>query len=422
MYGATGMMKILSWEELKEVSNKLPSPDLVNGPNTSQATLRLFGRPEDEVRVTLFRDHHAWCPYCQKVWMFLEEKQIPYRVRKVTMFCYGEKEAWYKKICPNGMLPALTLDDKLITESDRIIASLEGAFGPLGTPFEDPGVRQLRRLERQLFSAWCYWLCQPSRSSEEEERGKQNFIRQAMRMEDALGQTSGPFFLDSFSVVDCVFLPYVERMNASLFYYKGFTLRDARVFPRITAWFEGLEARQTYRGTQSDFHTHCHDLPPQMGGCFEREDDDEQASCKHRVDSCTDFEIPESGIQETNTDRLAALSRFIRHKDSILEANPVKSQDLDAAFRTALSWMVKDEHNGCEKGQDRIPPVTPGTEVGLRYVRDRINVPRDMGLWSARRLRQALEVVAKTSGSTKQGPPIPEEHRRDQDPSRFKKG
>ena len=35
------------------------------------------------IRVTLFRDHHAWCPYCQKVWLFLEEKQIPYKVRQL---------------------------------------------------------------------------------------------------------------------------------------------------------------------------------------------------------------------------------------------------------------------------------------------------------------------------------------------------
>ena len=47
------------------------------------------------------------------------------------MFCYGEKESWYKKICPNGMLPALELDGKLYTESDRIIGVLEGAFGAL---------------------------------------------------------------------------------------------------------------------------------------------------------------------------------------------------------------------------------------------------------------------------------------------------
>jgi glutathione S-transferase len=64
-----------------------------------QATLRLFGQTEADVRVTLYRDNHAWCPYCQKVWLWLEEKQIPYKIEKVTMFCYGKKEAWYKQNC-----------------------------------------------------------------------------------------------------------------------------------------------------------------------------------------------------------------------------------------------------------------------------------------------------------------------------------
>ena len=28
-----------------------------------------------------------------------------------------------------------------------------------------------------------------------------------------------------------------------------------------------MEKKTTYLGTQSDFHTHAHDLPPQMGMC-----------------------------------------------------------------------------------------------------------------------------------------------------------
>jgi len=72
--------------------------------------LRLFGHNESDVRVVLYRDHHAWCPYCQKVWLWLEEKQVPYKIEKVTMFCYGEKEPWFKKIVPSGMLPALSID------------------------------------------------------------------------------------------------------------------------------------------------------------------------------------------------------------------------------------------------------------------------------------------------------------------------
>lgn len=47
------------------------------------------------------------------------------------MFCYGNKEKWYKKIVPNGMLPAIELDGKVQTESDDILNVLENAFGPL---------------------------------------------------------------------------------------------------------------------------------------------------------------------------------------------------------------------------------------------------------------------------------------------------
>ncbi len=146
----------LTWTELETLTNW--TIDNVNGPTNSQAILRLFGHQESDVRVTLYRDNHAWCPYCQKVWLWLEEKQIPYRIKKVTMFCYGEKERWYKKIVPSGMLPALELDGRIITESDDILLALEAAFGPLTHPMKDAKVVPLRQLERLLFRAWCTWL------------------------------------------------------------------------------------------------------------------------------------------------------------------------------------------------------------------------------------------------------------------------
>ena len=254
----------LSWQELETLTDY--AIDRVNGPTNAQARLRLFGQDESAVRVTLYRDNHAWCPYCQKVWLWLEEKQIPYRIEKITMFCYGKKEAWYKRKVPSGMLPALELDGRLITESDDILLALERTFGPLAYGMQDRQVMPLRQLERLLFRAWCYWLCYQSRSPREEQHNREQFIQVVAQVEDALSQTPGPFFLDTFSTADVIFTPYVERMNASLYYYKGYSLREEN--PRLSAWFDGLESRSTYRGTQSDFHTHVHDLPPQMGGCY----------------------------------------------------------------------------------------------------------------------------------------------------------
>ena len=62
------------------------------------------------------------------------------------------------------------------------------------------------------------------------------------------------------------------------------------------------------------------------------------------------------------------------------------------------------------------PPA--GSDVALRYLRDRINVPRDMSIYAAKRLRQSLEDTAALVGDM-QGTPIPFKHRRDQDPINF---
>ena len=75
-----------------------------------------------------------------------------------------------------------------------------------------------------------------------------------------MSSTSGPYFLDKFGVADCIFTPYVERMNASLFYFKGYDLKKQH--PKLGEWFDAMETRVCYRGTQSNFHTHSHDLPP----------------------------------------------------------------------------------------------------------------------------------------------------------------
>ena len=55
----------LTWEQLAELTDFKIDP--INGSTNPQSTLRLFGQTEADVRVTLFRDNHAWCPYCQKI-------------------------------------------------------------------------------------------------------------------------------------------------------------------------------------------------------------------------------------------------------------------------------------------------------------------------------------------------------------------
>ncbi len=393
----------LSWQELESLTDF--QIDTVNGSTNSQARLRLFDRAEADIHVTLYRDNHAWCPYCQKIWLWLEEKQIPYRIEKVTMFCYGEKESWYKRKVPSGMLPAIELDGNIITESDDILIALEGIYGVLGKGMTDPQVLPLRQLERQLFRAWCSWLCRPVSLRRTEEYNREQFTDVVAMVEAALGNTPGDYFLAEFGTADVIFTPYVERMNASLYYYKGYSLREEN--PRLGAWFDAMETRSTYRGTQSDFHTHAHDLPPQMGGCFGN-NEPQRLINQARVDNGPWAGLPDVNYPEPENVRAEALHRMIKHHAKIIRVNPADDKLFDEALRCALTQMMT--------GEVCMPP--PGTDSALRYLRDRISVPRDMSIYAAKQLRQSLEETAALVGDG-QGSPIPFNHRRDQNPANF---
>ncbi|NEP33497.1 MULTISPECIES: glutathione S-transferase family protein [unclassified Moorena] len=395
----------LTWQELEALTDF--QIDTVNGATNAQSCLRLFGFTESDIRVTLYRDNHAWCPYCQKTWLWLEEKQIPYRIKKVTMFCYGKKESWYKQKVPSGMLPALELDGNLITESDDILIGLERVFKPLEQSMKDPAVINLRQLERLLFRAWCTWLCYPTRSSKEEQNHQDQFVKVVEMVENALSSTPGPYCLDQFGTVDVIFMPYVERMNASLYYYKGYSLREEN--PRLAAWFEAMETRPTYRGTQSDFHTHVHDLPPQMGGCWPN-DKPQTLINQARVDNGPWEGLPDVTYPEPETSRTEALQRVLKHRTNIIRVNPADETLFDPALRCALTHMIT--------GETCMPPL--GSDPALRYLRDRISVPRDMSIYAAKRLRESLEKTASLVGNG-QGSAIPIRHRRDQDPANFAK-
>ena len=326
------MRSPLSWTELESLADFYL--DLQNGPTNSQSRLRLFGQAEEQVRVTLYRDHHAWCPYCQKVWLWLEEKQIPYRIEKITMFCYGQKEDWYKKIVPSGMLPALKLDDRIITESDDILLALEQAFGSLYKSMMDPDVLSLRKLERQLFGAWCRWLCSRPLFPQQEQQNRQKFLEVVDLVENALSRTFGSYFLEQFSTVDVIFIPYLERMNASLYYYKGYSLRQAN--PLLGQWFEAIETRSTYRGTQSDFSTHAHDLPPQMGGCWSNAESQTLLN-QARVDDGPWFGLADVGYSEPENSKVEALYRVLKHRTNIIKVNPAPDILFEQSLRCALT-------------------------------------------------------------------------------------
>jgi glutathione S-transferase len=159
-----------------------------------------------------------------------------------------------------------------------------------------------------------------------------------------------------------------------------------------------------------------------MGGCYASRTA-EQEHLADRIDAGLwplALPDPETSLPAPDDAARQALGRVVRHAPTLVArmaaatgGDPVR---LDLALRTALQQLLPDAANSAVAAA---PP--PGTAAGLRYLRDRISVPRDMDLHAARHLRAALEATAGRDPADPgaQGPPLPVQHRRDQDPAPF---
>lgn len=396
--------------------------------------LRLYSpntKPEDDVAVTFYRDSASWCPYCQKVWIALEEKRIPYRVEKINMRCYGDKPREFLRLQPSGNIPVARIHGKVYGQSNDILYALEEDFPKhksLRPPVEQQARAQsLLRLERELFSAWMHWLTGSASS-------KATFLEVLNRVEQEL-QKRGPFFLgDEITLVDVMFAPFLERMAASLCYYKGFVLRvpqgSATNFPGVNRWFTAMEGCPSYRLTKSDYYTHAWDLPPQLGGCTREADGAPYERAINGQGNAWQLPLEPNlgGIEpdwtwiSTDEARRQAVERVTGNAQAIVsfaargagkpgmppvvaplaDPNAEPSVPVMGAVDATMRLVCLAILHGVESQNERMSSTastivskgdaafSDGVLASLEYVRDRVGVPRDMTLPAARQLRAHL--------------------------------
>tara|TARA_Y100001968_G_scaffold248681_1_gene233265 strand:- start:77 stop:529 length:453 start_codon:yes stop_codon:yes gene_type:complete len=149
-----------------------------------------------------------------------------------------------------------------------------------------------------------------------------------------------------------------------------------------------------------------------MGGCFTFSNSTQQLFAQ-KIDIGSGLgHLELAGLKEDKKSEKEfeeiALARVIKHKERIIEISPMKNKLFDQPLRAALTSMISKS----------LCPPNERSASALRYLRDRISVPRDMPLLSGRLFRQALERTANIDSSNL-GPAIPTRHRLDQNPIQF---
>ena len=109
------------------------------------------------------------------------------------MFCYGQKETWFLDKVRSGKLPAIEFKGQIVTESDNIIAFLENEFGALGSFITSSHLKKTRELEREIFRAWCNWLCRESFNFIDNSFRKKRFKESISKFDEILSASESGF-------------------------------------------------------------------------------------------------------------------------------------------------------------------------------------------------------------------------------------
>eukprot|EP00548_Thalassiothrix_antarctica_P014013 CAMPEP_0194168546 /NCGR_PEP_ID=MMETSP0154-20130528/3473_1 /TAXON_ID=1049557 /ORGANISM="Thalassiothrix antarctica, Strain L6-D1" /LENGTH=522 /DNA_ID=CAMNT_0038879709 /DNA_START=6 /DNA_END=1574 /DNA_ORIENTATION=+ len=243
----------LSWDDL---TNKLEKED-----DDTKTSL-----------VTLYRDTNGWCPFCERIWLLLRAKGIPYDEQLVPL---QNKPDWYKALVPTTLVPAILIhednnnsDDtekknerRIVWESLDIMKALDESFPSTPRMVLDDNeeyndaVEMNDRLTKAGFQ-YIYASAGPNNNitltEEDLEERKQNFMNAINELDISLGKVERKDDDDSFfrlgsqfTGIDAIMIPTLERWRYQLPLTRNIDILENR--PHLKHWFEAMESYGPYR-------------------------------------------------------------------------------------------------------------------------------------------------------------------------------
>lgn len=423
--------EILETETAKELLEI--EQEVAEGSRCHPDTQARFFSPSRAVpAVTFYRDSSAQCPNCQAVWLLLEAKDIDYLVVKEDLRAYGEKSPAFLEKVPTGSLPAVLVGSRVATDSLDAMFLLERLYPDPEKPMFPTFSRlrasalQLLELHRAVVGAWStYMFCQERPFVNENRVEFQTALEQ---VEKALEKSDSDWFLpyEHPTIVDIQYVCSMERMVASAMFFKGLDVREE--FQSIDRWLRAFEELPWYRATKGDFYSLCMALEPRHGPAVgsNHRMRDELLPANYKLPF--KFERDLEALTRTDfTSRIhyvQASWSLLKNCDAVVryccraaggqqglwaKGRPDRSRlaDPQAAILEPLLLplelvicTVAEEifaESGAEQVRLRIRETVkamPGLEqqlsVCVAYLRDRIGVPRDLPLPSAKVLRSYL--------------------------------
>jgi len=380
----------MSWEDLSEKANKREflrdftvrkypvAPTTVSGVVAEETEA---SNPASTRKVILYRDTNAWCPFCERVWMALLEKDIEFEQCLIDLF---DKPDWYKELVPTAETPAISINGKVFWESAVILDEIEKAFP---TPSLNP-----RKKEEEELASRIKNICEDAEDGlgvrgygymrsnvTTEEEAKTQFEKVLSKLESELSVFEGPFFLPHFSKVDILVTPQLERFNSNLAHFKGFQIKGNKAYPKLTEWYKAMDKKASYRAVKSDDKT----LNQLMSKIF-------RLSAPKKVS-------PEATLRKGHPRREAA-AKLVANYDAVaadivknagIGKNEKSRSAVDIHLRRVVLALLEDDPGIPSKSASE---AAVGA-ASLAFLRNRVSSPRDMTAAAAEEFRSAVDSV-----------------------------
>lgn len=152
----------------------------------------------------------ADCPFCHKVLLTLENKQVPYTKKYID---FANKPEWLAERS-GGKVPVINNGDFWLPDSDKIVEYLEENY-------PEPSMKSTVPPEvgAKFFGAFREFL----KSSEEEAKAKEAaFLSELKNLDDYLAANGPLFGGESLNATDASLAPKIYHAKVALKHYKAF--------------------------------------------------------------------------------------------------------------------------------------------------------------------------------------------------------
>ncbi|CAL9013012.1 unnamed protein product [Prunus brigantina] len=178
------------------------------------------------------------CPFCQRVLLTLEEKNLPYDLKLVDL---ANKPEWFLKINPEGKVPVINLNEKWVADSDVIIQALEEKYPdpPLAAPPEKASVGS------KIFSTFIGFL----KSKDPKDGTEQALLNELSSFNDYLKE-NGPFINGKkVSAVDFSLGPKLYHLEIALGHFKDWSVPES--LPYVKSYMKSIFSLDSFVKTSA---------------------------------------------------------------------------------------------------------------------------------------------------------------------------